>query len=177
VPPLQEALLRRVSAVQQISDSKFIEHGVDFTLKVKKDDDIDFKRIILTRVSELGLGKFDVVANENGTIYLRKTDSIEPPKPQDGMKIYNTGYHKSWAVVIGINNYNDSKWERLQYAVNDARAVEKLLRKQGFDIILLLDSEATKQNIEHVLKNRLFPLFPNLKLRFEPFCNGLSAFS
>lgn len=76
--------------------------------------------------------------------------------PPGGPK-YQAGYRKSWAVVIGINNYQ--KWPKLEYAVNDAESVAKLLYKLGFgkdDVIMLLDKEATQQNILRVLGDELY---------------------
>ena len=40
-------------------------------------------------------------------------------------------YADSWAVVIGINDYQHPRIPRLRYAVNDARAVERALLAQG----------------------------------------------
>ncbi|WP_111657402.1 polysaccharide deacetylase family protein [Isoalcanivorax indicus] len=62
-------------------------------------------------------------------------------------------YANSWAVVIGINDYQH--WPRLQYAVNDARAVgDMLAAKLGFpeqNIIRLYDAEATRERIIEAL--------------------------
>ncbi|MBI3636873.1 MAG: caspase family protein, partial [Candidatus Rokubacteria bacterium] len=41
-------------------------------------------------------------------------------------------YGDSWAVVIGINDYQHPRIPKLRYAVNDARAVEQALLGQGF---------------------------------------------
>jgi len=59
-------------------------------------------------------------------------------------------YRKSFAVVIGINNY--TKWPALEFAVRDAKALQKKLQESGFDeIITLLDKEATQRRILTVL--------------------------
>ena len=61
-------------------------------------------------------------------------------------------YDNSWAVVIGINNYD--KWPDLQYAVNDARAIRDRMMTLGFpevNISYIIDEEATKTNIERLL--------------------------
>ena len=58
-------------------------------------------------------------------------------------------YSDSWAVIIGINEYEHV--EPLSYAVNDANSIRDLLVKDyGFpekNIKLILDKEATKDNI------------------------------
>jgi hypothetical protein len=58
-------------------------------------------------------------------------------------------YNESWALIIGINKYQHV--DPLNYAVNDAIAVKKMLvDKYGFkegNIRLIIDEEATKDNI------------------------------
>jgi hypothetical protein len=72
-----------------------------------------------------------------------------------GTTKYNSGYRKSWAVLIGINEYQ--QWPKLRYAVNDAQSVETLVRKLGFDeVIMVLDGEATQQRILRVLGDELY---------------------
>jgi hypothetical protein len=78
-----------------------------------------------------------------------------PSQPADGLTRHNPNYRKSWAVLIGINEYQ--QWPKLQYAVNDAQAVEKLVRGLGFDeVITILDAQATQQHILRVLGDELF---------------------
>jgi hypothetical protein len=80
------------------------------------------------------------------------TSATVPPM---GTAKYKAGYRKSWAVLIGINEYQ--RWPKLQYAVNDARAIEKLVRGLGFDeVITVLDQEATQQRILRVLGDDLY---------------------
>lgn len=66
-------------------------------------------------------------------------------------------YGKSWAVVIGINDYQ--AWPKLEYAVNDAKSVaEHLSSKLGFakeNIITLYDKDATSERIAEVLGYQL----------------------
>jgi len=78
-----------------------------------------------------------------------------PPPPATGSTKYNPGYRKSWAVLIGINEYQ--QWPKLQYAVNDARSIENLLKGLGFnEVIMVLDREATQQHILRVLGDELY---------------------
>lgn len=63
--------------------------------------------------------------------------------------IFKPEYRKSWALIIGINNYLNVS--PLGYARNDAEAIANILEKK-FDfkkenITLLLDKEATKKKI------------------------------
>jgi len=62
-------------------------------------------------------------------------------------------YRESWAVIVGINDYQN--WPKLRYAVNDANAIEQILvAKFGFPsdhIRKLIDRDATRQRIMEVL--------------------------
>ncbi|WP_111979350.1 polysaccharide deacetylase family protein [Algibacillus agarilyticus] len=73
----------------------------------------------------------------------------EAPKP----KLYS----KSWAVVIGVNQYQH--WPKLDYAVADASSIANKLRDDfGFKpehIIELYDKDATRDNITEVLGHTL----------------------
>lgn len=69
----------------------------------------------------------------------------------------STGYQNSWAIVIGINDYQ--KWPKLQYAVNDALAVkDSLIRQMGFAperVLSLSNAEATRNNILALFHDKL----------------------
>ncbi len=55
-------------------------------------------------------------------------------------------YRKSFAVVVGINQYE--KWPVLEFGVADARAVKARLKEEGFDdIMVILGREATQRRI------------------------------
>lgn len=55
-------------------------------------------------------------------------------------------YGKSFAIVIGINEYE--KWPGLEFAVADANAVKLTLQKTGFDdITVIMDQDATQRRI------------------------------
>ena len=58
-------------------------------------------------------------------------------------------YRDSWALIIGINNYQHMP--KLNYAVNDAVSIKEMLMSsydyKESNIKLILDDEATKDNI------------------------------
>src|SRR5829696_5812681 len=54
------------------------------------------------------------------------------------------------AICVGINNYPGISND-LQGCVNDAYDWSKLLNEYGFETSLLLDSQATRQNIKAAL--------------------------
>lgn len=68
-----------------------------------------------------------------------------------------TGYEKSWAIVIGIDDY--ARWPKLEYASRDAQAVADALTGQfGFpasQVIVLKNQQATRNNILAAFHDRL----------------------
>jgi len=61
---------------------------------------------------------------------------------------------RSWALVVGINNYRHA--DPLNAAVADARAVAAALPRLGFnEVRVLLDEQATKAEIERVIYGEL----------------------
>lgn len=79
------------------------------------------------------------------------------PQPEPEKIAVSTGYANSYAVVIGINDYQ--KWPKLQYAVQDAKAIrETLVNRFGFDnerVFTLTNGEATRNNILAVFHDKL----------------------
>ena len=64
-------------------------------------------------------------------------------------------YDKSYALLIGINKYDDSSWPDLRNPVRDVIAVSELLESKGFETTLLTDEtedKPTRENIEKYLK-------------------------
>ncbi|WP_269789544.1 polysaccharide deacetylase family protein [Stenotrophomonas sp. Iso1] len=68
-----------------------------------------------------------------------------------------TGYEKSWAIVIGIDEY--AKWPKLEYAGRDAQSIADTLTGQfGFpssQVIVLKNQQATRNNILAAFHDRL----------------------
>ncbi|MDD5771904.1 MAG: caspase family protein [bacterium] len=67
-------------------------------------------------------------------------------------------YNKSYAVIIGIDQYENLPYDmQLAYAVKDAKGVEDAIRKNfKFDkIITLYNKDATKENITKILLGNL----------------------
>jgi len=65
-----------------------------------------------------------------------------------------TLYQNSWALVIGINDYQNPVVDDLHYAVNDAKSVKEMLVRLGFaseNIYGLYDSGATRNAIRKKL--------------------------
>jgi len=75
---------------------------------------------------------------------------VEGKKPAEYVAA-QTG--KSWAVVIGINDYE--KVRRLTYAKSDAESVADVLKTQGFQVAELYDRQATRRAILGELGDKL----------------------
>jgi peptidoglycan/xylan/chitin deacetylase (PgdA/CDA1 family)/tetratricopeptide (TPR) repeat protein len=94
-------------------------------------------------------------ASWNGTGFavdgMRGLDTAQTEAPATAV------YRESWAAVIGIDDYQT--WPKLSYAANDAQAVrDLLLKKYNFKpdhTFLLLDKDATRQNILSLLGDKL----------------------
>lgn len=66
-------------------------------------------------------------------------------------------YTKQYAVVIGINQYQNPHWPKLSYARKDAEDFGSLLRQLGFTVYALYDQNATSARIRSVLEDDLAP--------------------
>ena len=97
------------------------------------------------------LSSTSFAANTRGLSVVAK----DPASGQQGeVRLYN----KTYAVIIGIDRYQNLRADRqLQNAVNDAKGIEALLRKHyQFDRIITLHNEqATKDRIMEVLTEEL----------------------
>jgi WD40 repeat protein len=71
------------------------------------------------------------------------------------------GFERSVAVVIGINAYSHGL-QPLQNAVRDASALGDALERQGFEVLRLLDAEASLSALSHLVTQRLPTLEPAL---------------
>ncbi len=91
---------------------------------------------------------------------------ISSTLPQSVLSQLEAERSKRWAVLIGINQYQDTKLSSLKYAVNDVKDVYSTLTDPqvgSFDKerihLLIEDSEQTPTLGESVLKE---PTFPNI---------------
>jgi peptidoglycan/xylan/chitin deacetylase (PgdA/CDA1 family)/uncharacterized caspase-like protein len=78
-------------------------------------------------------------------------------QPEPEKIAVSTGYANSYAVVIGINDYQ--KWPKLQYAVQDAKSIrDTLVNRFGFAgerVFTLSNGEATRNNILALFHDKL----------------------
>jgi len=96
----------------------------------------------------------------SGSPTLNEEDRLSVTDPR-GVKVIGKApaayvtehFGKSWAVVIGIDDYE--KAPRLKYAVADAKAMAGVLRQQGFQVVELYNRQATRGAIEGELSDKL----------------------
>jgi len=74
-----------------------------------------------------------------------------PPTPPDPTPTTGDGVVRKWAVVIGISDYA-SDANDLSYCDDDAADWKNYLQSQGYTITLLLDRQATADNILNALQ-------------------------
>ena len=94
----------------------------------------------------------NVIVDAQKTTELNITLDVEEHlKPSDGS--INNFYNTSWAVIIGINEYENIS--PLRFAVQDDKEIRKLLISEfGFpkeNVRILIDNEATLNNIRNDL--------------------------
>jgi len=95
-------------------------------------------------------GTNTIVVEASDRLGNRSTQSITFERAGTQLPLTGTSpadfYGKSFAVIIGINQYE--KWPPLEFAVKDAKDVEKRLRETGFqEISLVLNKQATQGRI------------------------------
>ncbi|MDU9048563.1 MAG: caspase family protein [Candidatus Electrothrix sp. Rat3] len=92
-----------------------------------------------------------------------------------GKKSSSSEFRRSLAIIIGIDRYNNNI-PRLSTAVNDARALAKILKHDHkYEVILLIDEEADKPGMEAVfLDKRVSSLNDNDRLLFYFAGHGIA---
>ena len=60
-------------------------------------------------------------------------------------------YGNKYAVIIGIDRYQENTLPQLRYAASDARGIARILTKYGFTVWTVLDAEATRSEIKKVV--------------------------
>lgn len=80
----------------------------------------------------------------------------------EGLTILKEGFERSWAIVVGINDYG-GEHPTLANAVNDAREMGRILAEDyGFDPVIFLDKEHTPPTRENILSWLLDRLSNNI---------------
>lgn len=107
-----------------------------------------FKRFVVMGVAAL-VGASGLPAQDSRGIVSFTVPSTKAGAKPEMLQLYA----KSYALVIGIDSYNDRDWRRLKEARNDADAVAKTLEAHGFKVTLHKDLKSTelKREVEHFL--------------------------
>ncbi len=110
---------------------------------------------VLKELTEKGYRFVDVDGNDFSAEPNKKKDKTIATT--DAVKKESEFYKSSWAVVIGINEYDE--WPKLSYAVNDAVAIRDVLtEKYGFkpdNIFTLFNKDANRDSITELLGDTL----------------------
>lgn len=93
------------------------------------------------------MDRFENRSTKQFYIVRKSTSVVSTPteiKPSNTLKGW---YSKQYAIIIGIDKYSNVNIDKLQNAVNDAKAVGGMFSKLGFQAIELYDVKATKKQI------------------------------
>ncbi|MBN1782542.1 caspase family protein [bacterium] len=141
-----------VEFILELNDLKVKVNGEEIQLRgigpVQQQDNKTDMEIELNL--EEGNNDIEVIAfNERGSRSERRKIRYNP--------ITRPFYNKLWAIVIGIDQYQDNNIPDLSYAAKDASAVESMLKdKYRFDkIVTLYNSEATRNTIVRAISTSL----------------------
>lgn len=109
------------------------------------------RSILLVFIAAVGCAVRTVGAGETRSLTVVAKDSATQQLGE--VKLYN----KSYAVIIGIDRYQNLPDRQLSYAVKDAEGVSATLKKHfKFDrIATLYNQEATKERIMRLLTSEL----------------------
>lgn len=139
--------------VRTIGDQQ-TQHMREMSAKLRSD------RKLAAYLADRGQFVAQVSGQSSGPATLSEEDRLSVTDPR-GVKVIGKPpaqfvadqFGKSWAVVIGIDDYE--KAPRLKYGVADAKAMTTALTQQGFQVTTLYNQQATKAAIERELGDKL----------------------
>jgi hypothetical protein len=108
---------------------------------------------------------FPRVSSENRLNSLVISFTMKPNRISDtaGVNMQEkVAYNNSWALVVGINEYQHEKIPGLNFAENDAKALASVLRgldfpRQNIELMLGSEQEVTRERILDVMESKLNP--------------------
>ena len=117
------------------------------------------KGILFMKMVKIGLGGIvGLLMVALGALTFAQQQGDLKVKPIPSSKVAEL-YERSWAVLVGVNDFASAKVPQLHYAVNDVQAVATTLKNLGFpsdQIFILQNEKATRRAIERVLSSTLF---------------------
>ncbi len=102
--------------------------------------------LVLLITTLFGCGHKETIHRSEPVTSIGASDRIIDP---------NEAYDRSWAVIIGINQFDDPSISPLNSAEDDASRMKSLLELRGFKVRFLTGAKATKKNIMHELGTAL----------------------
>lgn len=119
-------------------------------------------------------------SNETTTRGLKlKDEELERvTKTRDLKEVETYSESKRWAIVIGINNYEDKFISDLTKAQNDAKVIADLLQHEGqFDHVFLYTDDSSREDPTYPTLNNLVSRMEFLKDEIKPNDTLLLTFS
>jgi hypothetical protein len=99
----------------------------------------------------------------------KKPDAVTGPTPIDTRKKY--------ALLVGINDYDHAKLAALKYAENDVAELAVVLRKAGYEVIVLSGAEGKKDRAHEPTKENFDQSLAALLKKFQKGDTILLAFA
>lgn len=99
------------------------------------------------QISVVALDRFENKATKTFRVIREASLTTQPFAKPHNLTNLKGWYERQYALVVGIDKYESLDIYRLQNAVNDAKAVSRMLKKIGFQVVELYDEKATKRKI------------------------------
>ena len=154
-----QAEFKKISLYGVVEDDKAIEK-VEFFINGKLQEKISQRGIYISRQEKSKRIEFNekiVLRNGENTLLVKATDSDGFTSEKEVVVSYAETRKNVWAVVIGIDNYQNAR--HLKYATKDARAfynhLVKTIRIPEENVFFLLNDQARLYKIRSVLGTQL----------------------
>jgi hypothetical protein len=154
-----QAEFKKISLYGVVEDDKAIEK-VEFIINGKLQEKISQRGIYISRQEKSKRIEFNekiVLRNGENTLLVKATDSDGFTSEKEVVVSYAETRKNVWAVVIGIDNYQNAR--HLKYATKDAKAfynhLVKTIRIPEENVFFLLNDQARLYKIRSVLGTQL----------------------
>jgi hypothetical protein len=123
--------------------------------EAKLDKDGNFRANVLLKVGNniITVSAMDTYGNNASKSFIITRENQMDTVASPAAGVLNGWYQKQYAVVIGIDRYQNHEIDALQNAVNDAKAVAGMFRKLGFDVKEFYNEQATRKAILSTFSN------------------------
>lgn len=124
----------------------------------------------------LFLGTPAIRATNKGITVTNEHEELAPSQERKPLDSYHRS--KRWAIIIGINNYDDQYIQDLTKAQNDAKGLSDLLRNEGqFDHVFTFTDDAAREDGGYATINNVISKMEYLENHIRPDDTLVFSFS